>query len=130
MFLIRYTANILTINILTYSHYIYSNKYFDTKISLLKPQTVHFKSSHQQLKRSFYQYQFITLITFDNIKQLLGSAFIYDFRYSQKKLSAKFQKIARKTPTVKFRGVFRTLSSIHDGAFLYEKHIFSQETVL
>ena len=56
-----------------HTHYVYSNKYLDTKISLLKPQTVHFKSSHQQLKKSFYQYQFI-LITFDNINQFLQSA--------------------------------------------------------
>ena len=53
-----------------HTHYVYSNKYLDAKI---KPQTVHFKSSHQQLKKSFYQYQFI-LITFDNINQLLQSA--------------------------------------------------------
>ena len=69
MFLITVSCKYLTIKIL-----ITSNKYLDTKISLLKPQKVYFKSSHQQLKRSFYQYQFITFITFDNINQLLQNA--------------------------------------------------------
>ena len=51
-----------------HTHYIYSNECFDTKIiSLLKPQTAHFKSSYQQLKRSFYQYQRFILITFENV---------------------------------------------------------------
>ena len=51
-----------------HTHYIYSNEYFDTKIiSLLKPQTAHFKSSYQQLKRLFYQYQCFVLITFEKL---------------------------------------------------------------
>ena len=49
------------------THYIYSNEYFDTKIISLKPQTAHFKSSYQQLKTLFYQYQCFILITFDNV---------------------------------------------------------------
>ena len=61
-----------------HTHYIYSNEYFDTKIiGLLKPQTDHFKSSYQQLKRLFYQYQCFILITFENVNLLLQSTLNY-----------------------------------------------------
>ena len=61
-----------------HTHYIYSNEYFDTKIiGLLKPQTAHFKSSYQQLKRLFYQYQCFILITFENVNLLLQSTLNY-----------------------------------------------------